>query len=194
MENLSNEIWKNIEGFRGVYEVSNLGRVRSKDHFVKLRGNHQRIQYGRVLKNNLNAKGYFCVTLVFENQKSLTSRINRLVAMAFIPNPENKPMVNHINGIKTDNRVENLEWCTAKENVNHAIKTGLLNPIFSNASRNAENKTSSVRIIDDNSGKIYESIREASISLHVNKSTIRRWLIGKYSNKKRPDVRLRRLI
>lgn len=104
------EIWKPI--LPG-YEVSSLGRVKS-------------YQTGepQILISRLNGSGYLHVSLKIGNKWCLR-RVHRLVANAFIPNIESKPEINHINGIKTDNRVENLEWCTRSENMIHAFKTGL---------------------------------------------------------------------
>lgn len=103
------EIWKTIPGYEDYYEVSNLGRVR-------------RIKTGYILKPS--GKEYLEVCLSKHN-KQRYFYIHRLVATAFLPNPENKPEVNHINGKKGDNRVENLEWFTRQENIQHAWKTGL---------------------------------------------------------------------
>lgn len=103
------EVWKDIEGYKGLYQVSSWGRVRSF-----YRG-------GRVLKCRKNRDGYLLVTLC-ENGNVKDYSIHRLVTQAFIPNPQNKSEVNHIDENKENNRVENLEWCTRKENVNHGTR------------------------------------------------------------------------
>lgn len=113
------EIWKDIEGYGGYYQVSTLGRVRSIDRVVKGKNGRDYTKKGKILKP-FNFGGYLNVGL-FGTLSKPTQAVHRLVAFAFIPNPENKPCVNHINGVKTDNRLENLEWVTNYENSQHAI-------------------------------------------------------------------------
>ena len=121
------EVWKDVEGYDGAYSVSNLGRVRSNEIIVSRRtvGSYRRpcfIKKQTVMKR----KGYLIVTLSF-NKKHKQVLVHRLVALAFISNPENKPQVNHIDGNKQNNCVSNLEWATDKENMIHASRHGLLN-------------------------------------------------------------------
>lgn len=111
----TNEIWKPVVGFEGYYEVSNMGRVRSLDRSVIFKDGRKRLINGRVLRVENNNNGYQTVSL-YKNGKEKRNLIHRLVAQAFIPNPYNLPEVNHINEAKTDNRSENLEWCTRKYN------------------------------------------------------------------------------
>lgn len=99
------EVWKDIEGYEGLYQISNLGRVK-------------RVTTGRILKGGKDKDGYLMVKLYKNNIRS-NKKIHRLVAEAFIPNPENKPQVNHADENKTNNSLDNLEWMTAKENINH---------------------------------------------------------------------------
>lgn len=110
------EIFKPVPEFE-MYEVSNLGRIKSFALYPD----------GRILKPSVTRDGYLRTALTKDSKVKHLS-IHRLVALAFIPNPENKPEVNHINGIKTDNIVDNLEWSTSSENQLHAFKTGLQTP------------------------------------------------------------------
>jgi hypothetical protein len=117
------EIWKDIIEYEGSYQVSNLGRVKS---LLKFRGNRNGgyFQKERILKPGKYKTGYSYVIL-YQNKVTKVFKIHRLVAQAFILNPENKREVNHINGIKFHNQLENLEWCTPSENRIHAYKTKL---------------------------------------------------------------------
>lgn len=108
------EIWRDVHGYEGLYKVSNKGNVRSVDRI-----NHIGRKYsGRILKPSPNTGGYLLVDLC-KNGIRESKRVHRLVAEAFIPNSNNYPEVNHRDEVKTNNRVENLEWCTSRYNTNH---------------------------------------------------------------------------
>lgn len=112
-DDLPDEIWRDVVGYEGLYQVSNLDRVKS---FRKGKI--------RILKANAGIRGYFRVVLCKDFDKK-NRFVHVLVAKAFIPNPENKSQVNHISGDKSDNRVTNLEWMTPEENIRHAFDNGL---------------------------------------------------------------------
>lgn len=104
------EVWKDIVGLEGRYQVSDQSRVRNT-------------KTGRILKTGVFEEGYEQVRFFVDGDKP-TKKVHRLVAEAFIPNPLNLPFVNHINSIRHDNRIENLEWCTAQHNVQHSYDSG----------------------------------------------------------------------
>lgn len=148
-----------IKGFEGIYEISDCGIIRSKRR--------------KVMKVAPDRYGYYNLGL-WDGSAQRTYTIHRLVALTFIPNPENKPHVNHKNGIKTDNRVENLEWCTVKENIHHAHKMGFY--------ENARIDKGRI-IIDTQTGVYYDSIKELAALLGYARKTVSEWLQGKYGNK-----------
>ena len=118
---MENEIWKDVVGYEGYYQVSNLGRIRSCEREAICKNKSLRTVKSKILKQHLDNYGYCIISLSLNNKKH-TKTIHRLVAEAFIPNLENKPTVNHINETKTDNRVLNLEWATHAEQACHGTR------------------------------------------------------------------------
>lgn len=106
------ENWKDVPGYEGLYAISDLGNIKS-------------FYTNKILKPSIDKFGY-CRFSATKNKKQKTLRIHRLVGELFIPNPENKPQINHKNGIKTDNSKDNLEWVTDSENKKHAYQEGLM--------------------------------------------------------------------
>jgi hypothetical protein len=118
------EIWKDIPGYEGLYQASSLGRIRSVDRMKKDTIGRFRVFPSCIIKPLIQVAGYSQVNL-YKNSVTITRRVNRLVALTFLPNPEGKPQVNHLDGNKENNSVGNLEWATASENVAHSYNTGL---------------------------------------------------------------------
>ncbi|MFV1944139.1 NUMOD4 motif-containing HNH endonuclease, partial [Pseudomonas luteola] len=118
------EVWKPIPGYESYYEVSSFGRVRSFDRSTIRTDGKRFNKAGRVLKPNLEQRGYLSVRLCVETVHKIF-KVHRLVARAFLQAPHEGQQINHINGIKTDNRPENLEWVNPSENVRHAFDIGL---------------------------------------------------------------------
>ena len=116
---MTEEIWRPVVGYEGLYEVSNTGRVRSLDRYVRCKS--YRLHKGKVLSPGKDKDGYLFVVLSC-NGKHKTIAVHKLVAQAFIPNPDDLPIINHKDEDKTNNRVDNLEWCTAKYNMNYGTR------------------------------------------------------------------------
>lgn len=160
------EQWRDIKGYEGLYEVSSLGRVRS----LPKRGGHKN---PHVLSPN-KCREYLFVTLC-NNYKVKAKDIHRLVAEAFIPNPENKPQVNHIDGNKENNRVKNLEWVTVSENNLHRYRALGYNPTWH---KKKPNYCKKVKCLETN--LVFESISDASRKTDTDKSSLIRALTGRY--------------
>lgn len=180
---MEQEIWKTVDGFEG-YEVSNLGFVRSKKRIITIHRKpraYTRRQNEIILTPNVDKDGYFGVTL-YNNQskKGVHFRISRLVAMAFIPNPNNLPLVNHKDLNRKNNVVNNLEWCDSVYNANYMDapkRRGM-------ARRN--NDTQSKRVCqflkDGSLVKEYPSMSEASRITGINVSHICQTCLGNYKS------------
>lgn len=144
---MSNEVWKPIDGYEGLYECSTEGRVKSL-----LNKNNPLI-----LKPRIDKDGYLKVIL-YKKDGGIEYRVHVLIARTFIPNPNNLPQVNHINEVKDDNNVNNLEWCDAKYNDNFGARNSKISQSKMN---NPKTSKSIQEILDDGTIKNYPSLREA---------------------------------
>ena len=181
------EIWKPITGYEGYYEISNFGNIKSLDRILQ-QGDHSIIKKGTQKKFYISKKGYPVVTLC-KNGKRVGKYLHILLAKTFIPNPENKPYVDHINTNKIDYRLENLRWVTAKENSNNSLtkqhlkndannKRGIIKRLLSRKNGNSKTKPKTVYQLDENKLLIrkYFSIAEAARNIQVSPSYLRKKL------------------
>ena len=169
------EVWKDIKNYEGLYQVSNLGRVRSLDRYIETFIKNQIGRYkctkfykGYILKQQ-TYQGYKCVQ-IHTNGQYKWEKVHRLVAETFIPNSNNLPQVNHIDGNKENNKVDNLEWCTHSENIKHAYNNNLIN--------HYKRKIKQYDL-QGNFIQSYSSIIEASKNSNVSNSQIYNVIIGK---------------
>lgn len=120
---MQKEIWKDIPEYEGLYQASNWGRIKSLPRKTK-----NRFQTGMIKKQTLRTGGYFYINLCDKNHNNKLYTVHRIVALTFIPNPNNYPCINHKDGNKQNNYVENLEWCTYSHNEKHAYRNNLKKP------------------------------------------------------------------
>lgn len=161
------EVWKDVFGYEDFYQVSNLGRVRSLTRLVQNKASKKRDGYNTIIKGKFpkqhkNVSGYLTVDLCKEKRHK-KFLVHRLVALHFIPNPGMLDQVNHIDGNKTNNRVENLEWCTQIENARHAVETGLFRP---------HNERRIVGIDKKGNKRYFKSAAEAGRTLSIDSGSI----------------------
>lgn len=154
--------WYSVSGYEGLYEINRNGQIRSL----------QKKYYQKQITQRIDRGGYITVRLSKEGI-SKTFLLHRLLILEFIPNPNNKPFVNHINGNKLDNSLENLEWVTHRENVIHAFTSGL----------NKSSQIKSFALFDHCTKKYYPSIKEAAICLNIPYSSLKNMINTNRRNK-----------
>lgn len=170
------EIWRDIKDYEGLYQVSNLGRVRSVDRYRKQKGNSVAFIKGKILKQEFKKNSEYLRVVLVKNSVYKHFSVHRLVAEAFIPNPHNYPTVDHINRIKTDNRAENLRWAPYELQAKNRI-------IPSQKNRKDQSKPVLQYTLDMVFVKEYPSIGEASRQTGINKANISACCKGKYGCK-----------
>lgn len=163
VENIDNETWKDIIGFEGLYQVSSLGRIKSLDRHRTQLGSYKNATLKSKLLTQRSNKGYLKTTLC-KDGKMYYFPTHRLVAIAYLDNHENKPEVNHIDGIKTNNFAENLEWCSSSENKIHAHENGLCNQKGSLNNSSILNEL----IVQEIKGLLRDKVYHKTISLKYN--------------------------
>lgn len=167
------EIWKDVEGYNGLYRISNMGRVLKTQHEAMFGKKYRKFPQ-KLLKHRDNGHGYLLVSFTL-NKKSKNKYIHRLVAEAFIIKPEGKTQINHIDGIKTNNHVSNLEWCTGSENNFHAYRTGLRTPTGACSLGRIDPKRKKVQKLSFDCNSViaeYDSILQASVDNKIEASRI----------------------
>ena len=181
---MEEEIWVDICGYEGLYQVSNRGRVRSLDREIYKNNNVKQFSKSFILKFEKN-KGYNYVHL-FKNGVRKRMAVHRLVAEAFIPNPESKPVIDHINTIRDDNRVENLHWVTPKENMENPLTKEKRKTIKPTGRPKGANSIKVVQLDKDTNEliKIWNSAMEAQRECGFDNGNINRCCRGKYKSHK----------
>lgn len=159
------EIWVDVIGYEGLYKISNLGRIESNHHDIAI-----------ILRNSNNGHGYLTYSLNSGNKKTKTFYAHRLVAKHFIPKIEGKDYVNHKDGNKSNNTVQNLEWCTALENSAHALSNGL-------QTRIGANHSVAKTVLNTVYGIYYDTLTEAAKFYGIKKTTLAAMLNGKNKNR-----------
>lgn len=163
------EIWKDISGYEGLYQVSNLGHVRSVDRDIVYSTGRIQHMHGMQLKCTLQSNGYYTVGLYGRDHKVKTISVHRLVAIHFILNPDNYPEVNHKDGDKANNCVTNLEWVSELLNIQHAYASGL---------KHGKDSPQCIPVKNLITGEVFYSIEECARCLRVSSDTVSRKLHG----------------
>lgn len=160
------EIWKSVEGHERLLEVSSFGNVRTLDRLVPINGGHK-LEKGKILTLRLKKNGYLQVAVRFGNGNRKWFLVHRLVAIAFLPNPDKLSQVDHVNNDKADNKVVNLQWMTSKANCNKAYKDGMC----SNEEKHYKAKLTKEQVIEirNITGMLH---REIASLYGVSRSTI----------------------
>ena len=164
------EIWRDIEGYEGLYQVSNKGRVKSLERTVTQKNGRKYSVKGRILKPATDKDGYLRVDF-FNDSGRKVFKVHRLVCEAFHKNPENKPCVNHIDENKTNNTVSNLEWCTVAENTNYGTRNARISK--------AQSKPVGQYTRDGKLIKVWQSTMEVQRQLGFAPSNISDVALGK---------------